>query len=364
MPLRSEDTIQRALISTTSRLYGEWERSEAYVGHAWNFGSMQVRWQAGPSSRSAFVFSFVTAPLERAVGAVLPNYGPIGAAMSNMLAVLYGKRFDFHGLIEGSGHFQLPDLSAFNQLCNPQLPQNSHESRVDFNVPLNLVEIARVEALALFEPSVSEDVANVFHGAAKFYAQALQTVERDPEVAYLHLITAIEILSGHFDYPKESLWDTELRDLIDTVRGGLGDDGERVAQALGQRLRQVKKAFVRTVLDLVDPGFFDRTEAVDAYRRFKLENFEQAIKAAYDLRSQYVHTGVPFGRWVDFPGGETSVGKPVLPSKELVKVLERAPTYQGLERVVRYCLLRFLEINGAYKAPEIVPTSGAAQSAP
>jgi len=40
----------------------------------------------------------------------------------------------------------------------------------------------------------------------------------------------------------------------------------------------------------------------------------------------------------------------VLGDKELETVLSRAPTYLGLERVMRYCLVRFAESTGIINA--------------
>jgi hypothetical protein len=48
---------------------------------------------------------------------------------------------------------------------------------------------------------------------------------------------------------------------------------------------------------------------------------------------------------------EIQDGKPVLRDEELAVRIYLAPTYPGLERVMRYCLLRFLEINGIYSKP-------------
>jgi hypothetical protein len=45
---------------------------------------------------------------------------------------------------------------------------------------------------------------------------------------------------------------------------------------------------------------------------------------------------------------------PVLNDKKLVKALQRAPTYTGLERVIRYCLLRFAEVNGRYNPMNVL----------
>ncbi|HPQ44577.1 MAG TPA: hypothetical protein PKZ42_10145 [Syntrophales bacterium] len=66
----------------------------------------------------------------------------------------------------------------------------------------------------------------------------------------------------------------------------------------------------------------------------------------------YIHTGVPFGSWVSMGSGgrndEIQFGKPVVEDSKLGDILAKAPTYIGLERVIRYCLLKFAIENGAY----------------
>jgi len=203
MTIRPSNTMQRLLISTTSRFVGEYERSAVLVNHAWpnpSDGSRSFKWAEGPNSRSAFVFAFETSPLEPKAGQLVPDYGLSGEVLCSYLAVLFGKRFDSHGAFQQNGLFHIPDLGPFNRLCEPRFPQNSHSPRKDYTVPLNLTEIARIERLLLSGQAPEPDVVSTFQGAAKFYLQALQTIEVDPEVAYLHLITSGEILSNFQTY--------------------------------------------------------------------------------------------------------------------------------------------------------------------
>ncbi|MCL4748274.1 MAG: hypothetical protein KJZ83_23120, partial [Burkholderiaceae bacterium] len=77
------------------------------IAHAWpDFydHTASARWSEGPASRSAFVFAFQTENLP-ADSASIPNYSPMGDLICAYLAVLFGKRFDNHGLLEGSGFF-------------------------------------------------------------------------------------------------------------------------------------------------------------------------------------------------------------------------------------------------------------------
>jgi len=84
------------------------------------------------------------------------------------------------------------------------------------------------------------------------------------------------------------------------------------------------------------------------YARLKSDDFEQRIGAAYDLRSMYTHTGVPFGNWIrpDNRAEDVQLGNPVVGDKEYARVLARAPRFCGLERVIRYSILKLMSING------------------
>lgn len=363
MSLHPRMTVQKALISTTSRLLGAYEADGMLVSHAWPdfYGrSASMRTAQSPASRSAFIFAFETEPVEPAPGVMVPNYSHLGKLLCSYLSVLFGKRFDSHGLVEHSGIFQVPDMAEFSELCDPLLPQNSHSPRVDFGIPLNLVEMARIKAL-LDVTSLDQRIANVFQGASKFYLQGLQNAERDPEVAYLHLITAGEILSSAFDFEQSDILDSQAKSFLSRIRDA-SSDGPELASLVSTRLLQVKRRFVQAILRLVDPGFFARSEASTSFGRFREETFTNVIAAAYDLRSRYVHTGIPFGRWIWHGAGgsnnEVQEGRPVVSDADFGKILAKAPTYVGLERVVRYSLLRFAETQGLYVEPASDGVSG------
>jgi hypothetical protein len=358
MTLRPLETRQKALISTTSRLVGEYEKSGLLLTHAWPHSfdwSVSVRWSEGPASRSAFILAFETETIEEKSGLLLQDYSLTVELICAYLSVLFGKRFDSHGLLESVGLFRVPDLAQFGYLCDHHLPQNSHSPRVDFSVPLNLVEVSRIDRL-LLDDIPDLNFLRVFRGAAKFYLQAIQNAEHDPEVAYLHLITAGEILSHFHGYEKDRLLDNQTKQYLALIRNGL-TDGPQIADFLSGKLLQVKRRFVETIVQLVDASFFERSEARMPLAGFKADSFRDSVSAAYDLRSRYVHTGIPFGSWVSLRLGgmnnEVQVGQPVVEDKRVGAILAKAPTFVGLERVMQYCLLRFAQLNGAYVEPSV-----------
>jgi hypothetical protein len=317
MPLEPESNIHKAFFSTPSHLLGAYKNDDILVTHAWPLGpNARDRMLPGPLSRSTFVFCFKaeSRPEEDGAGQIRRQYHGLDSWLCAFLSVFYGKRFDAHGLFESSGLFAIPDMSAHGLPSDPWLPFNTHEPRIDVPVPLNLVEIRRMEPLILSNRFEADSLKPGFTAACRFYLQALQLVGTDPEVAYLHLITAGEVLSNLLEFNK--------------------------------KLRGIKKRYVRTFVQLMDEAYFNRSQTKDLFARFKKDDFEESMSAAYRLRSLYVHTGAPFSFWVR-PAGrlwERQVGRPVTePDQSLGDTIEKAPTFLGLERVTRYCLLKFAE---------------------
>lgn len=340
--------VQRILLSTTSRPFGAYETSDVRIDHAWPgplADGAHHRWQEGATSRSAYVLSFIAPSWEQRAGVVMPEYSGAGDFAASTLSVLFGKRVESHGALENCGMFRMPDVGAFATTCYPGLPHNTHAVRADIPIPLNLVEARRLTRL--WSDDVADDKAafDGFTGAARFYQRALVAADRDPEIAYLHLITAGEVLSEAW-LPKtdDRLLDAELDKDLARVTTALADGGA-LARQLRKRLFEVRRRYVTTFLDLVDPGFFERREASEPYSAFTAEKFKAAAGAAYDLRSYNLHRGEVVGHWMRSLHGnnEIQLGRPVVTDRDVANALAAAPTLIGLERVTRYALLKFAE---------------------
>jgi hypothetical protein len=302
-----------------------------------------LRMEEGPLSRSAFMLSFIVPEVPRLPGVIIPNYEGAGEMVCSLLSLLYGKRFDSHGRVQSNGSFFLPHLAQFNSLCIPKLPQNDHSPRSDIAVPLDLRQIARLSPMLTGQGTDSAKVT-ALKGAAKFYHQALQNGETDPEVAYLHLITAGEILTNTHCPESDDHLDKSVSAILEQVKLHV-PDGEKSAKILANLMRQISRRFCLTMEDLVDEQFFSATKTEPDWKTFKKDNFSKRIKAAYGIRNRYVHTGVSFGAWIAPRASleEVGVGLPQLEDTKFAKLLQLAPTYIGLERVIRYCLIRFAE---------------------
>uniref|UniRef100_B0T903 Uncharacterized protein n=1 Tax=Caulobacter sp. (strain K31) TaxID=366602 RepID=B0T903_CAUSK len=337
--------IQKFLISTTTRLSGDYAARglivrEAYPGLRQRATHQQ---RVGPAGRTVLTLSF-RMPAEDHDSIIIPDYDHVADMVCAYLAVLYGKRFDNHGAIESSGFFRIPDLAPLDVFADRQLPTNSDQSRADFPVSLSLGEMGRLSSLMFGEAGRSSQ-ASVFRGAARFYLRALKAAEADIEVAYLHLITAGEILSNASEVDADHLLDAQTRQALDKIERGL-PEGPKIARMVRGKLRSIRRRFIWTFTHWTDPPFFERGEAVHPFQRLRANGFLKTVSAAYDLRSRYVHTGKAFGDIVAPRGArlsEVQSGRPIVDDPAFGKILAEAPTFTGLERLVRYGLLRFAQ---------------------
>ena len=348
--LKPDETVQKILISTTSRMVSEYKNKGIVITHAWpsvydSFATFRMF--ETPLSRSGFIIAFETPPVEKRPGIAIPNYAPTGESICAYLSVLFGKRFDCHGLVEANGHYQIPDLTAYSRICDPELPFNSHEPRNCFPIPLEINQVSLIEKVLFADSEIDQELLQRLEAICKFYMRALQNVEHNPEVAYLHLITAGEMLSSFFQYSKEEMLDKETLEYLNIIRSEI-EEGDKIAKKISDRFTSVKKAFVKSLCSLLDDSFYTASESEKNFVPFVPENIEKNISAAYNLRSKYVHTGVSFGIWIETSRGHSDLqfGKPGVSDSEVVKILEKAPKFVGLERLMRYCILKFMSSHG------------------
>ena len=339
------------LVSTTSNLVGEHRGGEVRLTLAFpDSESMNLRLSETPISRSAVMVLF---DMERPESArpTLPLSSAewVGQSVCDVLSVLYGKRFDSHGLVQSGRIFWVPDLSLYSSSSHPKLPFNSHRSRTTAPVALNLDQAATVDGWLV--PSIDDPEKRLIQTACGFYARALRNAERDVEVAYLHLITAGEVLTGLDDYRVEELFDERTLKDVEKVRKHLG---ETVANRFTGRMRAVRRRFAKSLHSSLDDDFYAAGQADNENRKHFLaegmtdldrKSFDmvKCLESAYDVRSRYVHSGTPF----EFPVSprmlgcsDLTLGRPVLEDRKFAKTLEKSPTFCGLERILRYCLLK------------------------
>lgn len=340
---RLSRVVQRALISSPARFVGEYETEGLLLSLAFD---QHFDHDPHPYHRSAMVMTFTT-PAEHQDGMVMPDYSPTADLMCIAMSILFGKRFDNHGLMESLGVHWLPDRSPFSQRTDHRLPFSSPVPRANLGISLNLGELHRIEPL--FAGHLDPRFVGTFCAAGRFYVLSLQLAERQPELAYLALISCAEVLAVDRAWPKEHLLDPDARDILDQIRR-LGPDGPALARRIENRLWQAKRSLLATLGELAQADFYEVGNPSPAWSRWQPGDLTKRLSAAYDLRSKLVHAGADIGEhlWRGMQRSEdVALGTPAMDDRKLAKILALAPTYTGLERLLRYCLLRYMERNGA-----------------
>lgn len=358
-PLKPSETIGRLLISSPARFTGEYADDAVMITHAWDTedAHFALGLNEGPYSRHYFVVSLAQEPHDKK--SILVTARPDAEYTCDIIciamSVLFGKCFEMHGSLQVGGHFYRPPFGGSKPLVNFKSPPFNFKPRADLEIPLTLSQFAKVIPI-IVKFVDDEPAAATFFAAARFYHRFMLGFDSEPEVAFLDLITALEILSNGMNFTDQELYDPTTLAELDSIRTTLG---EAVAKKIKDRMFQVKRKFLLTIHRLLTNSFFKVTDAVEhqgklhlapytspLYKNGQTEiTFARRMKAAYDLRSRYVHVGAKFGFAVA-QKGEVNGGRPQLADKQIEDMAYLAPTIYGMERIVRYCLLRYVHLRG------------------
>ena len=306
--------------------------------------------QSGPFSCSYYVVSVTH---EEPDGVAFPSYLMTAELIADLASVWFGKRFDVHGTLQEHGSFFIPALWANRPVAYPAAGPFSHKPRQDLKIESTWGDFG--PPFEFFKKYLKGDsVIGAFWRATRFYARSLRSFDNDPEVAFFHLIASIEMLAAGMDFAEDQIFDAETLEIFKCIREGLRD-GERVERIVRNRLYQLRRKVSHCAVELTNDNFFDGSEAEHPTGRLSKEDLFDRIKAAYDLRSKYAHTGADIGGWLNILADfneEIQLGRPVMKDRKLAKLIRKAPTLGGLERLVRFMTLRFahLKISPVHEA--------------
>lgn len=343
LPIPRKD-ITKLLISTPSHFVGHYENEvfRAVVANE-NLGVKSAR--RDERTYKQYIEVTVETPEYKNDTIVVPDYSQIGENFCIAMSVLFGKVFDSHGLLQQHGRAYLPDINSNHKIHNKNLTINSSDPRVDYEIELALENIKLIENVMFQHDEDTVDAQSTFWYAGRFYVQSLRIVEENPELAFLSLITAGEILASYFKYSVDELLDSNSKKLLEKLKA-LGEDGEQLHKQVSKKLMGISEAFCKFLIDCLDDEFFERTESQQDFSKLTKSDIKQRLKAAYNLRSKYVHAGKTPSGWmsVDYLNNNEEVhhGTPVLEDKDIKKAIMRSPTFIGMERIIRYSLLKFV----------------------
>ena len=104
--LKQDSKIYKVLFSSPTKLEGSYQQEDVLIEPVL-LNSLGIYSSSSENSIGRYhymlVFDFMPPPNEHTI--FIPDYSRIGDYVCIALSVLYGKRFDNHGMIEGSGFF-------------------------------------------------------------------------------------------------------------------------------------------------------------------------------------------------------------------------------------------------------------------
>jgi len=332
--LKPKKNVQKILLSSPAHFTSTFETDHILLHPIIHDDLGKIKYiDRGPNPFNRFFFILVFKnPGDEHKNPALQNYYFMGDYICQILGFFFGKRFDNLGAYEMAGIYKVPNID-FAPIYECDRIFNNWEPRKDCGYDLTFDVLTRIDNLIF--PGVSKEAMKYLLAASRQYWRSLQLFEIDPELAFLNLVSCGEILSNapEFKLSEEELYSIDDRSMFLDIKENL-EKGKKYERSIKSRFFQVKRKYAIVLEYLLSIGFKSRDYNKGSY------NLNQRIKASYDLRSHYTHNGVPFGEHIVWRY-DLLMGKPNSGIKELDKYLFKSPTYQGLERIMRFALLRF-----------------------
>ncbi len=194
--------------------------------------------------------------------------------------------------------------------------------------------------------TLENKVHHKFILAVRLYHRAILLIEEEPDLAYLNLVSSVEVLCQDVELDDITLADIdiELAKLVNSLDDKLRDNIEK---RILSREKFIKRKFVKFILDNVDDSFW--SEDGPEYGRVEQDKLEELLGRIYNQRSRTLHSGDPFpattiydpptlGCEIDFSLG-VSVGEKRWDPKDFI------PHPHFFERLVNNVLKNYLRKN-------------------
>jgi hypothetical protein len=345
MNLRPPETVFRFLFSSPAHFAGECEGKQFWFTLA--FPSFDRRGRESlaitPSAfRRSHLCLSIDVPERDKSANVYPMYSWVGEEMSALVGAFYGKLVVNFGHMQAGKLMTVPSIQErpFYRFDKPPFNDQARQPNgVELNLGAAAVLVRKYIAVAGDDPELPLLVRG-----AEFYRVALESYAEQPEIAFAMLIASLEVLTGLRKYSEDELYDETLLSDLRTIAQRCSPE---IASRLKKRLWQIKRKVASLVCDAVPDAFFDQRETTLTFGFMKdRAELVDRIRAAYDVRSRLLHTGDRSGLWYiehDHQGAEIGLGKPVLPDRDLVKLLCRSVNLVGLERITSTVLRVLLD---------------------
>jgi len=230
----------------------------------------------------------------------------------------------------------------------PRLLSTDRDRRIDQSLVSGESNLSELLAWFRTVEGLEEKHQLKFILAVRLYHRALLLIEEQPDLAYLNLISAIEVLCQQADVGEVTLSDIDpkLAGLVSSITSE--DLRTEIEQTILKRERFISRRFVSFILDHTEENFWSE-ESRPQHGQVTREEFPDLLKRAYDQRSKTLHSGEPFPATVFeppiIPGQEIDLGTSVSVGERKWERQDFIPYPHFFERLVNHVLKSFLKKN-------------------
>lgn len=182
--------------------------------------------------------------------------------------------------------------------------------------------------------------------AVKLYNQALQLLDSNPELAYLNLVSAVEVIAQKHQIERPSL--EELDPRLAAVVGAIPDDElrKKLEDSIWARERLISRKFCAFIESHVETSFWE-DETRPEMGRIKSDYLPALLRKVYSQRSRTLHTGEPFFPGITSTNEELPMGLAMIVGERKWEREDFIPTVSFFERLTNHVLKSFLKRNQA-----------------
>lgn len=191
------------------------------------------------------------------------------------------------------------------------------------------------------------DCHQAFILAAKLYQQAIELLEEKPDIAYLNLVSSIEVLCQDFEIedPPLNKLDAKLASLVSQISDT--NLQKSIEKTILAREKLIAQRFVSFIIAHTDESFWDHPTR-PRLGRINPSDLQDLLQRIYRQRSRTLHRGEPFPPSIYYQppqGAEIDFTQGVIMGKRRWDPKDFIPYPHFFERLVNHVLKNYIKKN-------------------
>lgn len=228
---------------------------------------------------------------------------------------------------------------------NPEWIKHGCSGHIDPGLVRDSTDLGELENWFPLVENLPDELWQPFILSVRLYHQSIGMIEQNPDLAYLSLVSSVEVLAEEHPIGNVSLSDIDKGLAQAVARVEPEDLRTEIQDRILNREHFTRRRFRRFVLDHVDELFWERETRPDI-GRIEKDELPELLNRIYDQRSRTLHSGEPFPPNIERPpmqGAEISPSRGMSKGGRRWEPDEFVPHPHFFERLVNHCLKEHLK---------------------